>query len=56
MSKKTYLTPQMRVVQVQQTEMICASNLGSAGFTVEGASIFQDYNDSTHGWGSDLDW
>ena len=56
MSKKQYQSPEMKVVTVKQTQMICTSNLGSAGFTVEGTTIYQDYNDPTHGWGSTLDW
>ncbi len=56
MKQKTYQAPQMEVLKVQAQQMVCASDLESAGFTVEGTTIQQDYNDPTHGWGSDLDW
>ena len=46
------------VVNVNAQQMVCTSNVESAGFTLEDNEIQQDlgFKEDNHGWGNDLDW
>lgn len=57
-TEKKYLTPRTMVVNVNAQQMVCTSNMGSAGFSLESNDIQQDlgFNPDNHGWGNDLDW
>lgn len=46
------------VVNVNAQQMVCESNMDSAGFSLESNDIQQDlgFNTDNHGWGNDLDW
>lgn len=57
-TEKKYLTPRTMVVNVNAQQMVCTSNVESAGFTLEDNEIQQDlgFKEDNHGWGNDLDW
>lgn len=57
-TEKKYLTPRTMVVNVNAQQMVCTSNMESAGFTLEDDEIQQDlgFKTDNHGWGNDLDW
>ena len=46
------------VVNVNAQQMVCDSNVESAGFDLENYEIQQDlgFKEDNHGWGNDLDW
>lgn len=46
------------VVNVNAQQMVCVSNVESAGFDLENNEIQQDlgFKTDNHGWGNDLDW
>ncbi|MCQ2132849.1 MAG: hypothetical protein MJY90_05905 [Bacteroidaceae bacterium] len=57
-TEKKYLTPRTMVVNVNAQQMVCTSNVESAGFDLESYDIEQDlgFKTDNHGWGNDLDW
>lgn len=57
-TEKKYLTPRTMVVNVNAQQMVCDSNVESAGFDLENYEIQQDlgFKTDNHGWGNDLDW
>ena len=51
--KKTYLSPRMKVMKVQQTDIICASQNGTFGLSNDGkveAGSESDWSDENLGW------
>lgn len=52
MKKKTYEQPKMKVVQLEQTDIICASTPGT--FSLGADDTIEQGNNSD--WGTNLDW
>lgn len=52
MKKKTYERPQMSVIEVEQTDIICTS--GASTFSLESDGEIGDGGNGA--WGTDLTW